>query len=112
MARLRNLANSVNAASHSRIAWLFASLHAAWFFLAIANMSPPSRALGAFFDRGGGSTAALLAGRPFHFEYESIFLKLLFLMDLPSIVAAFPLSVVSAPLVVLFRVGHYYGSYV
>ena len=32
--------------------WLFACLHASWFLLAIANMSPPSRELGSLLDSG------------------------------------------------------------
>jgi hypothetical protein len=74
----------------SRIAWLLACVHAVWFVLAIANMSPPSPALGDFLDHGGWSSATLFAGRPFHFHYESAGLKLLMLLDLPSTMAMIP----------------------
>jgi hypothetical protein len=92
--------------------WLFVSLHASWFFLAVANMSPPSPALGTFFDNGGGSSAALLAGRPFHFVYDSFALKLLLLADLPSYFLTIPLGVVADLFVLSLHLGHYRGSYV
>lgn len=95
----------------SRLAWLFACLHAAWFFLAIANMSPPARALGDFLDNGGSSTAALLAGRPFHFHYESVSLQLMVLADMPSMLAGALLTLLSLPLLANIHVGHYAGSY-
>src|SRR5678816_365309 len=68
---ITTLANIVQDCGRSRTAWLLASLHAAWCFLAIANMPAPAPGLGEFLDRGGGSSATLLAGRPFHFSYES-----------------------------------------
>jgi hypothetical protein len=92
----------------SRFAWLIVTVHAAWFFLAIANMSPPSHGLGERIDRGAYVSASLLAGRPFHFEYESIALKLLVLVDLPPFLAGIPVSLLLMP---LHRVTHY-GSYV
>jgi hypothetical protein len=74
-------------------------------------MSPPDAALGAFFDAGGGSSATLLAGRPFHFVYESLGLKLLFLADLPSYFLGIPLSVAAGMLALSLHIGFYYGSY-
>jgi hypothetical protein len=104
--------NSVREAAKSRIAWLVACFHALWFALAIANMSPPSPGLGEFLDRNGWSSATLLAGRPFHFHYESIALKLLVLVDLPGTVAMIPISLVLAPLSKAFGLGFYSNSYV
>jgi hypothetical protein len=91
--------------------WFLACLHAAWFFLAIANMSPPSPGLGEFLDNGGGSSATLLAGRPFHFHYESLLLKLIILVDLPSLLAMIPFSLLVLPLSKLFHLSFYHCSY-
>jgi hypothetical protein len=74
-------------------------------------MSPPAPGLGAFFDQGGASSATLLAGRPFHFEYESISLKLLILADLPATLAIVPLSLALLPLWKSFHIGFYLSSY-
>jgi hypothetical protein len=79
--------------------------------VAIANMSPPSPQLAQFLDQGWGSSASVLAGRPFHFEYESNLLKCLSVVDLPAMVAAIPLDLVVAALLKIFRVGSFVGSY-
>jgi hypothetical protein len=52
--------------------------------------------MGEFLDSGRGSSASLLGGRPFHFDYESPFLKLLVLMDLPATVAMIPVELLIA----------------
>jgi hypothetical protein len=70
------------------VAWVLVCLHASWFLIAIANMSPPAPGLGEFLDGGGWSSATLFAGRPFHFHYESMVMKLLVLVDFPSMLAA------------------------
>jgi hypothetical protein len=95
----------------SRLAWLFAALHAAWFLLAIANMSPPSPALADFLDSGGSSTAAMFAGRPFHFHYEAALLQLLVLADLPSMLVQALVGLMLLPLLTNIHIGHYVGSY-
>jgi|SRR5882672_1434236 len=95
----------------NRLAWLFACLHAAWFFLAIANMSPPSPAFADFLDKGGWSTATIFAGRPFHFHYESVFLQLLVWVDMPSALVEALLGLVSFPLLMNIHLGHYLASY-
>ena len=111
MRRLLQSIRSVRDAVRSPVAWLFVCLHASWFLMAIANMSPPSKDLGSFFDSGGWSSATLLAGRPFHFHYESVFLKALLLADLPSLLAvAFGLAPVRA--FFLPALGHFDASYV
>jgi len=92
----------------SRLAWLIVFLHAAWFLLAIANMSPPSRD----FEHFEGSTVAILAGRPFHFHYESLCLKILTLLDLPSSLASIPFAILFLPFFKLFHLDLYEGSYV
>jgi hypothetical protein len=111
MTALQRFVTSINTASRSRIGWLFVSIHTAWFFLAIANMSPPDPAFGAFFDNGGGSSATLVAGRPFHFVYESWWLQLLLMGDLPSNILIMPLSIPVGLIALLLGVGHYYVSY-
>jgi hypothetical protein len=104
----RLLAGSIQ----SRLAWLLVFIHAAWFLLAIANMSPPSPGLANYIEHGGGSSASILAGRPFHYEYESLFSKLLLLSDLPSALASIPVALFLLPLFKLFQVGLYEGSYI
>jgi hypothetical protein len=108
---LRTVVGFFRSCVTSRLAWLFAFLHAAWFFLAVANMSPPSPSFADFLDSGGSSTAVLLAGRPFHFHYESAFLQLLVLADLPSMLVGTLLALLSLPFLMNIHVGHYVGSY-
>jgi hypothetical protein len=61
-------------------------------------MSPPSPAFAAFLENGGGSSATIFAGRPFHFAYESIALKLLVPFDLPSELAVAAVGLLSIPI--------------
>jgi hypothetical protein len=96
----------------SRIAWLLAVLHACCFLFAIANMSPPSREFASFLQSVQGSTTTIYAGRPFHFHYESILLKTLFLLDLPAAVTCIPLSLLLTPILGIFHVGMFIGSYI
>lgn len=54
---------------------------------------------------------ALLAGRPFHYNYESVLLQLLIVADLPSeLVGAF-LDLLLLPLLMNIHIGHFVGSY-
>src|SRR5215831_19614530 len=85
-------AKLIQDAAKSRIAWLLACLHVMAFFLAIAGMSPPSPGLGAFLDGVAWSSVTLLAGRPFHFGYESVLLKSVVFVDLPGTIAMIPVS--------------------
>jgi len=75
----------------SQLGWLIAVVHAALLILAIVNMSPPNRGFADSLDRlyasGGWCDATVLAGRPFHFHYESLLLKIMFLVDLPALLA-------------------------
>lgn len=93
----------------SRLGWLLVCLHAAWFVFAVANMSPPAPEFAKYLDNGGWSSAALLAGRPFHFAYESIPLKVVFLIDLPAMLAAAVVGLVLSPALRAFHVGHFVG---
>jgi hypothetical protein len=97
--------------ARARIAWILVGIHAAWFFLAIANMSAPNPAFGWLLDASGPWTTSLLAGRPFHFSYESLSLKLLFVLDLPALIAAIPIAIVGDVLLTALHVGSYAGSY-
>ena len=96
----------------SRFAWLLVCLHTAWFLLAIANMSPPAPSFAKFLDGGRWSSATVFAGRPFHFTYESIFLKALLIVDMPSMLAAVPFGLLLAPAEKALQVGSFVGSYV
>ncbi|SRR6266404_518308 len=104
--------NFLRTSFQSRLAWLLVLIHGAWFFLAVANMSPPSPELGKWIDRGAYVSASLLAGRPFHFAYESIAMKLLVLADLPSLLASIPLGLLLSPLRPVIHFDAYVGSYV
>ncbi len=109
---LRKLGQLLAEASRSRLAWLVCSLHAACYLLAIANMSPPSREVANFIEQFSGSTVSILAGRPFHFAHESLFLQLLTVFDLPSMFASIPIALLLFPLLKLFHLGLYEGSYI
>jgi hypothetical protein len=108
---LNRLISFMRSCATCHMAWIFVSLHAAWFFVAIANMSPPSPQLAQLLDQGGGATATVLSGRPFHFYYESNFLKCLLLFDLPSMVVSIPLGLIVGRFLNAFRVGSFVGSY-
>jgi hypothetical protein len=74
-------------------------------------MSPPSPALAHFLDNGGLSTATIFAGRPFHFHYESVFLKLLIIVDLPSALIEALFALISLPLLTIIHLNTYLTSY-
>jgi hypothetical protein len=82
----------------SQVAWLLAAIHAGWFLLAIANMSPPDPGLAQYLEHGGHSSATILAGRPYHWHYESLPLKLLPFVDLPAWLAGGFLTIALSPL--------------
>lgn len=98
-------------AVQSRVAWLVAAAHGLWFLLSVANMSPPDKALGEFFDQGGWSTTALFAGRPFHFHYESAALKILILADLPGVLLMVPFHIAISPFLITLHLSHETASY-
>src|SRR5262245_41705196 len=84
--------------TRSKMGWALASLHAVWFVAQIANMGPPDPKLAAEMEAGvqwAGTT--LLAGRLFHFTYEAIGMKVLMLVDLPSMIAMIPVELAVSP---------------
>jgi hypothetical protein len=109
---IRFIAEHIRVIARSRMAWFFANLHAAWFLLAVANMSPPSPALGKFLESVQGSTTTLFAGRPFHFHHESIVLQILILADLPSALVQVLLTLLALPLLKMVHLSLYTASYV
>lgn len=109
---MRAIARFAHSCVKSQVAWVLVCLHASWFLIAIANMSPPAPWLGEFLDRGGWSSATLFAGRPFHFHYESMVMQLLVLADFPSMLAALPIGLSISPLMSAAHVGSFIGSYV
>jgi hypothetical protein len=107
------LTGFLSRAVRSRLAWLLVFLHASWFMLTIANMSPPSHDVANFIEHSEwSSTTAILAGRPFHYHYESLSLQILFFVDLPSLLASIPVGFLALPFLKLFHLGLYEGSYV
>jgi len=74
-------------------------------------MSPPSRAFANFLDAFSGSSATIFAGRPFHFTYESVFMKCLIVADLPSGLAQIPVGLSLSPLIGMAHLGTYAESY-
>lgn len=112
MQTLRKLAQYLRRSLADRTAWLLACLHGTWFVTAVANMSPPNRGFASLLENGGWSSAALFAGRPFHFHYESLALKLLLLCDMPALLASSVLSFVFAvPFTWFHHLGMYSASY-
>src|SRR4051794_4468619 len=62
---------------------VLAAIHVIWFLAATATLGRHRHA-GTSFLPGGSSSATLFAGRPFHFEYEALIMKLLVLADIPA----------------------------
>ncbi len=110
--RFTKIASFGRASLRSRLGWILVCLHAAWFFLAIANMSPPSRAFAKWLESLSWSDMTLFAGRPFHFYYESLAMKLLILADSPAEIAEIPADLLAMPLLKPFHMDLYSGSYV
>jgi hypothetical protein len=108
---IHSIAGLIRSCTRSRLGWLLACVHAAWFFLAIANMSPPSHALADFLDKGGWSSSTIFAGRPFHFHYESTLLKSLILVDWPSMLVEFVLGLLAWPLLTTIHPSRFAASY-
>src|SRR5947207_3194699 len=50
----------------SRLGWILAGFHGVWFFVAVHDMGPPSRAAAAFRDSFEGADFTIFAGRWFH----------------------------------------------
>lgn len=96
---------------------LLAIIHGIWFCLVVSALGHHSHAAISFLP-DGSSTETLFAGKPFHFEYESAFLKVLFFLDFPALlvcrlfnyvfslvrlqVSAFALSYIDAALLLCF----------
>jgi hypothetical protein len=114
MAIIAGLRTLLRDSARSLVAWILVGIHAAWFFLAVANMGLPKPAFG-FPDTGQWafrtSNESLLAGRPFHFHYEPLSVKVLFVADLPALIAAVPVAMVVNVLLIPLRVSRYVGSY-
>jgi hypothetical protein len=72
---------------------------------------PSKHSFGRLLDAGGLWDSSLFAGRPFHFHYESLSLQMLFIVDLPSELAAIVPAIVLHPVLTAFHLGHYVGSY-
>lgn len=74
-------------------------------------MGPPSRAA-AFLDSMYGADWTLFAGRPFHFEYQSWILKLVIMVDLPSMLVQAVAGLLLLPIWRFVHIGGYEASYV
>jgi len=107
---MRSRIEFIRSCLRSRVAWLLASIHAAWFFLAVANMSPLSRVWAGFLNSMSSTT--IFAGRQFHFAYESIWLKSIVVADLPAGLAGIPASLVLYPITRMAHLDTYTGQYV
>ena len=97
--------------ARSPLAWLLVAIHAALFFLAVTSMRPPNPAYGQVLDAGGSWNTTLFAGRPFHFYYESLLLKILFTVDLPAGLAVIPAALIGDLFLRALNIGSYVGSY-
>jgi len=106
---IHSVAEFIRSCWRSRLARVLVCIHAAWFFLAIANMSAPSFAH--FLDGVTRSSATMFAGRPFHFHYESTSLRLLIIVDSPSALVEGPFGLVSYPLPKTIHFNTYLAGY-
>jgi hypothetical protein len=87
-------------------------LHAAWFILSIAAVPPLSSEQIKFMETWG-LTYLIFAGRALHLSYEPIFLKALFLADVPALLLAeIPLALILIPIEIAFHISTYAKSYV
>jgi hypothetical protein len=96
---------------------LLAIIHGIWFCVVVSALGHHPHAAISFLS-DGSSTETLFAGKPFHFEYESAFLKVLFFLDFPALlvcrlfnyvfslvrlqVSAYALSYIDAALLLCF----------
>jgi hypothetical protein len=96
----------------SRLGWILASIHAMWLALGIRSMGPPSRGAASLLDSLDGADWTLLAGRPFHFTYQSWVLKSVFLADLPAMLVASLTDLLLWPVSIVTHIGRYEGSYI
>jgi hypothetical protein len=96
----------------SRLGWILAAIHAMWLALGIRSIGPPSRSAANFLDSSQGADWTLLAGRPFHFTYQSWILKSVFLADLPAMLVASLTDLLVWPVSFVTHVGIYEGSYI
>jgi len=94
------------------MAWVFACLHAAWFFAAIASMGPASGVAAQFRDTLEGADFTVFTGRFFHFYYEPKIVKSLIFADLPAGLAASLAELLVSPLTRLAHLGTYEASYI
>jgi hypothetical protein len=83
-----------------------------WFAVGIRSMGPPSRGAANLLDSLQGADWTLLAGRPFHFTYQSWVLKSVLLADLPAMLVASLTDLLVWPVSFVTRVGRYEGSYI
>jgi hypothetical protein len=101
-------------ASHAELSLILGLAHMVAWLCGVAAMSPPDPEFGEWldeiYDSGGGASVTMFAGRPFHFTYENILLKVIFLADLPGALAAIPVSLILVPL--LSHLSTYESSYV
>jgi hypothetical protein len=95
--------------TRSRLGWLLVSIHSAWFFIAIARMGSPCPECGTW---AANSSTTLVAGRPFHFAYEPLMVRILWTADMPAMIAMIPASIATALLLWPFHMGFYRESYV
>jgi hypothetical protein len=76
---------------------VLAEIHLIWFLAVVATLCRRPHAEISFLP-DGSSSATLFAGRPFHFEYESVIVKLLMLADIPAALVVGLLEYCSASL--------------
>jgi hypothetical protein len=102
----------VRSCARSRLGWLLAGAHAVWFYFGIQSMGPPSRAAASFLDGFQRADWTFLAGRPFHYTYQSWALKSLILADMPTMLVGSFFGLLMSPFRFLGHIGTYERSYI
>jgi hypothetical protein len=86
-------------------------IHLTWFFAAITLMPQLPSWLKNPNDGDWSTSGAVFAGRFFHFEYEPVFVKLLFWLDLPSVLGCALIDMGLTPLFKVLNLGTHSKSY-
>jgi hypothetical protein len=96
----------------SRVGWFLVAIHAILFVVALGQKQPMSRQQVEIREKiFSNSDVDLLAGRSFHFHYESPLTKTVVLVDSPSLIASVPFAILADGCGKLLHIDSYAMSY-